>query len=313
MLIGLISACAAVIVLYFGLLLARESPRKRVQARLDLLARDVDLERVHDEVLQEKRQGKKRKRRRQLVSKGFEDSLAMSGVKLSGQEYITLWCCTTLGPVLLGFLLGMQPLATAGLAIVGLALPPIMVQRAKSRHQQLFNKQLSDALTIMSNCMRSGYSFQQAMSSIAQEMQPPISTEFARVIREINYGATMEQALNHMVSRVSNKDLELLVSAVLTSAQVGANLSEILDTIAETVRDRIRLREEVRVLSAQGRMSGLIIGLLPVAVILILMVMNPGYFEAFVETSLGKLLMLGSMAMEAVGFIVINKVVDIRY
>ena len=116
-----------------------------------------------------------------------------------------------------------------------------------------------------------------------------------------------------MLARVNNKDLELLVSAVLTSAQVGANLSEILDTISETVRDRIKLREEVRVLSSQGRMSGMIIGLLPVIVILFLMVVNPGYFSGFASTQIGKILIVAAVLMETMGFIIINKIVDVRY
>jgi tight adherence protein B len=237
----------------------------------------------------------------------------MSGIRLSAQEYILSWCAATLLPVFVGAMLGMNPIAIMGLAVIGFAILPVAVKRSQARRQQLFNKQLGDALTIMSNCMRSGYSFQQAMASIAQEMQPPISTEFERVVKEISYGTTMERALNSMVARVQNKDLELLVSAVLTSAQVGANLSEILDTISETVRDRIRLREEVRVLSAQGRMSGLIIGLMPVFVILLLMVMNPTYFAGFTETPVGKLMIGVSIGMELTGFFVINKIVDIQY
>jgi tight adherence protein B len=144
-------------------------------------------------------------------------------------------------------------------------------------------------------------------------MQPPVSTEFGRVVRELNYGATLEQALNNMSQRVNSKDFDLLISAVITSAQVGANLSEILDTISETITDRIRLREEVRVFSAQGRMSGLIIGLLPVVVLLFLMILNPTYLTDFISHPIGKLLLMLSVLLEAIGFFLINRIVDIRY
>lgn len=116
-----------------------------------------------------------------------------------------------------------------------------------------------------------------------------------------------------MAQRVDNADFNLLISAVITSTQVGANLSEILDTISETVTDRIRLREEVRVFSAQGRMSGLIIGLLPVAVILFLMILNPDYILDFVNHPLGKILLIASVFLEAMGFFLINRIVDIKY
>ena len=237
----------------------------------------------------------------------------MAGIHISAQEYIALWICLTLGPGLVGSLLDMELIAVLGICVIGFAIPPFMVQRSRKQQQQLFNKQLGESLTIMSNCMRSGYSFQQAMNSISKEMQPPISTEFGRVVREINYGATLEQALENMAQRVGNKDLDLLISAVITSTQVGANLSEILDTISETVTDRIRLREEVRVFSAQGRMSGIIIGLLPVAVILFLMILNPTYLMDFVNHPIGKILLIASVFLEVTGFIIINKIVDIKY
>ena len=314
MLIAVIAGCAAVLI-YIGFLsLWGNSPKVQTQARLSKLVKNTENEYVHDAVLNEKKKKRKTKKRQsRVLSQRFESSLAMAGVKLSGQEYLIIWAALTLAPPLIGGLLGIPAVALVGLSIVGFAIPPVMVQRCRNQRKQLFNKQLGDALTVMSNCMRSGYSFQQAMGSIAQEMQAPIATEFARVIREINYGTPMERALNNLVSRVDNKDLELLVSAVITSTQVGANLSEILDTISETVRDRIRMREEVRVLSAQGRMSGMIIGLLPVAVILFLMITNPSYFTEFAQNSIGKVMIIVSVCMELIGFFIINKLVDVKY
>ena len=133
------------------------------------------------------------------------------------------------------------------------------------------------------------------------------------IAKEINYGVTMETALTNMVNRVNNKDLELLVAAVLTSAQVGANLSDLLDTIAATVTDRIRMREEIRVMTAQGRMSGLVIGLLPVIMVLAMMVLNPSYFMDFVATPTGRLQLGASVVLEILGFISINKIVDLKF
>lgn len=314
MTIIIIALCIGLIIYSLILLLFSNSPKERVKKRLDNLAGGMELEFIHEAVLSEKKKDRKIKRKTNMViSKRFEDSLALSGIKLSAQEYISIWVALTLCPGILCTLLGMNFIAILGLSIIGFAIPPSMVKRSKNKRQQLFNKQLGESLTIMGNCMRSGYSFQQAMGSIAQEMQPPISTEFARVVKEINYGTSMEQALNNMVNRVENKDLELLISAVITSTQVGANLSEILDTISETVTDRIKMREEVQVLSAQGRMSGLIIGLLPVGIILFLMVINPTYISDFAAHPTGKLMLIASVFLEITGFAVINKIVDIKY
>ena len=313
MLIVVIAASAAMVLYSSILILFSDTPRQRIKNRLNKLAENVELEYIHDAVLNEKKKRRKIKVKPRLVSRRFEDSLAMAGIHISAQEFMALWCCLTLGPGLAGLLLNMELVAVLGICVVGFAIPPIMVQRSRSKQQQLFNKQLGESLTIMSNCMRSGYSFQQAMHSVSKEMQPPISTEFGRVVREINYGATLEQALNNMAQRVGSKDFDLLISAVITSTQVGANLSEVLDTISETITDRIRLREEVRVFSAQGRMSGIIIGLLPVAVMLFLMVLNPTYLTDFINHPIGKLLLIASVFLEAVGFFLINRIVDIKY
>lgn len=310
----LVIAVSAAIVLYSSIvILFTDTPKQRVHKRLNALAENVELGYIHDAVLNEKKKCRKHKKKPQLVSRRFEDSLAMAGIHISAQEFMLLWCCLTLGPAIAGLLLNMDLLAVLGICVIGFAIPPVMVQRSRSKQQQLFNKQLGESLTIMSNCMRSGYSFQQAMHSISKEMQPPVSTEFGRVVRELNYGATLEQALSNMSQRVNSKDFDLLISAVITSTQVGANLSEILDTISETITDRIRLREEVRVFSAQGRMSGLIIGLLPVVVLLFLMILNPTYLTDFISHPIGKLLLMLSVLLEAIGFFLINRIVDIRY
>ena len=299
----------AVVSLLFG-----NSPKEKVRKRLDDLAENVEMEYIHDVVLNEKKKKRKEKKKTRIVSKSFEEYLAASGVRLSAQEYIILWIGLTIGPGLLGgILLDLDLIAIIGICIVGFAIPPFLVKRTRSKRALLFNKQLGDSLTVMSNCIRSGYSFQQALASVAREMPPPISTEFTKVVREINYGASMEDALNHMVDRVKNKDLELLVSAVITSLQVGANLSEILDTIAETVNDRIQLREEVRVFSAQGRTSGIIIGILPAAMFVFLMIVNPEYLQDFINQPMGRIMLLISVVLEALGFFIINKIVDIKY
>lgn len=313
MLVIVIAVGAAILLYSFVLLCFADTPKQRVKKRLDQLADSVELEYIHDAVLNEKKKQRKGKGKPRLVSRSFEDSLALSGIQISAQEYVALWICLTLGPGIVGLLMDMELIAVLGICVLGFAVPPIMVRQSRNKQQQLFNKQLGESLTIMSNCMRSGYSFQQAMHSISREMPQPIAGEFGRVVREINYGATLEQALNNMARRVNSKDFELLISAVMTSVQVGANLSEILDTISETITDRIRLREEVRVFSAQGRMSGIIIGLLPVAVILFLMILNPEYFMGFANNFIGKVLLVASACLEVTGFFIINRIVDIKY
>ena len=310
---ALISVSAAALVFLLITLAFHNSTQEQVKKRLSSLMTDPDLDNIHEEVMREKQKKEGSARKGNTIGQKMEDELAMAGVKLNAREFLYAWTGITLIPVLLMTVLGKNVISIAGLGIIGFVIPPLLVGRAKQKRQQLFNKQLGDSLVVMSNCMKSGYTFQQALESISSDMQPPISIEFARVLREIRYGVKQEDALNHMVQRVENKDLALLVSAVVVSSQVGANLSDILDNIAETIRDRIKIRDEVRVLSTQGRFSGMIIGLLPVVIVLILMVINPTYILTFLQSSLGKIMIVVSIVLEIIGFTIINRIVDIKY
>jgi len=308
-----ISAAGALAV-YSILWLAFDNGGKtRAKERINMLTMETDIEKIHELVLLEKKQRRIKIPKINIISTKLEDSLIMSGVKLSAREYLIAWFAAIFLPIMLFSILGKDMVAVLGAGIVGFVIPPILVRRSKAKKQVLFNKQLGEALLIMSNCIRTGYSFQQAMESVANEMQPPISTEFSWIIREINYGVPIDEAMIRMSDRVENTDLNLLVSAVLTSAQVGANLSDILDIISDTIKDRIRLREEIRVLSAQGRISGVIIGLLPVVLLLFLMMINPEYINDFVSTSLGRMLLGTGIIMEIIGFMVVSKIVDVKY
>ncbi|MEA4815940.1 MAG: type II secretion system F family protein [Lachnospiraceae bacterium] len=313
MLVLFISAAGAVVVYNILWIVFDNGGKTRVKERINMLAIETDIEKIHELVLLEKKQRKIKIPKINIISTKLEDNLIMSGVRLNAREYLIAWFSATFLPIMLFALLEKDLVAVLAAGIIGFAIPPILVRRSKVRKQILFNKQLGEALLIMSNCIRTGYSFQQAMESVANEMQPPISTEFSWIIREISYGVPIEEAMVRMSDRVENTDLNLLISAVLTSSQVGANLSDILDTISDTIKDRIRLREEIRVLSAQGRISGVIIGLLPVVLLLFLMMLNPEYINEFVSTNLGRILLGTGLIMEIIGFMVVSKIVDVKY
>jgi len=311
----LISAFSGILVyLIFTLILP--SKRKAImKKRYSKYFKKTDFDDVQVEVLKEnhKKSKKKKSHEIQLASKEISNYLLMSGVKLRPTEFVLIWVFSAILPALIAFLISKNFITSMGVGIIGLAIPPILVQRSRKKLENEFNKQLGDSLTVMGNCIKAGFTFQQAMESIAAEMQPPISTEFTKTLREVHYGVSLEDALKHMVERVKNKDLDLLVTAVLISAQVGGNLSDIIEVVSSTVRDRLKIKAEVRVLTTSGRFSGIIIGLLPVIVILLLMVINPNYFQSFASSGIGKLMLAVSVVLEITGFIVINKIVDIKY
>lgn len=304
-------------ILIFSLVLIAMSSSGKVimEKRYKKYLRSDGIDEIGDQVYREKDELTKKNKalKTKLGSRELANYLAMSGVKLSASECLVSWALVTIVPILIVTLAGGNILTAAALGIVGFITPPFLISRSRKKRQEEFNKQLVESLTIMGNAIKSGFSFQQAMESIASEMQPPISAEFKKVLREVNYGISLEDALKHMVDRVKNKDLDLLVSAVLTSAQVGGNLSDVLEVISDTVKDRIKIKAEIRVLTSSGRMSGMIIGALPVFIILILMLINPLYFTSFVETSIGKAMLVVSMLLEITGFAVINKIVNLKY
>ena len=164
---------------------------------------------------------------------------------------------------------------------------------------------------MVANAMRSGFSFLQAMELVSKEMEPPISDEFKHVMRDIGLGASVERALDDMDKRVSSPDFSLVVTAVLIQQQVGGDLAHILDTISDTIQDRIRMRREVQTLTAQGRMSGWVLAALPFGLGAFLASVNPSYMEPLFTERIGQMAIGLSVLMVIIGFLVIQKIVDI--
>ena len=256
--------------------------------------------------------GKQSVQRKKIMDAIFNE-LILADIMMKPEEFSMIWLLLTFVPAGLAalFKAGLMPSAT--LAAVGAFLPILFVKIKKGRRIKTFEAQLGDTLIMMCNGLRSGFSFQQTMENVATDMPAPIGIEFGRVCNEIRYGATMEEALNNMVERVKSPDLMLVVSAVLIQRTTGGNLSEILTTISQTIRDRIKIKGEISSITAQGRMSGMIIGALPICIAVVLMVVNPDYMSTFFTTSLGKIMLAVSVVMEIIGFFAIRKVVTIEY
>ena len=180
------------------------------------------------------------------------------------------------------------------------------------RRVKAFNAQLADALVLMASSLRSGYSFMQAIEMLSREMQPPLSEEFYRVLREINLGVTTDEAMNHMAERINSVDLDLVVTAVLIQRQIGGNLTEILDNIANTIRDRVKIAGHIKTLTAQGRMSGIIISMLPFVLAFLISFINPGYMDPLFNQTIGYVMVGGALLSEVVGIILIRNIVNIK-
>jgi len=206
------------------------------------------------------------------------------------------------------------------LSLPALAGPFIYVRRLRAKYLDKFGAQLADTLTLMSNALRSGYSFNQAMEMVAREADPPMSDEFKRVADEIQVGKTVEEAMDNLGKRINSADLNLMVTAVLIQREVGGALAEILDTIAEVIRERVRIQGEIRTLTTQGRISGLFLAFMPIglglAVNVITKLMSGGtaepYMAPLLNTKAGHWMIGIGLVMQVIGFFVIKRIVTIE-
>ena len=251
--------------------------------------------------------------------------LARADLKLKVSEYLAIWAAATVGTPILFFVIGFavpsfqSPILLIGGVLVGFMAPRIWLGRRKSGRLNAFNKQLPDTITLVANALRAGSSFLQAIELVVRESRPPISTEFSRVIREVNLGLPFDQAMENMVRRMKSEDFELMATAIGIQHQVGGNLAEILDSIAFTIRERVRIKGEIRTLTAQQRLSGYVVGLLPFGLAGFIFLAAPTFFDPMFDDKVavaglpaGVIILGAGLVMMGIGFSFIRKIVDIE-
>jgi tight adherence protein B len=251
--------------------------------------------------------------------------IARADLKLKPSEFLFIWAGSTIGIPL--FMIVLSPFVTAFSSpviwlvggFIGFMLPRFWLGRRKNGRLNSFNKQLPDTITLIANALRAGSSFLQAIELVVRESRPPISTEFGRVIREVNLGMPFDQALENMVRRVRSDDLELMATAISIQHQVGGNLAEILDSIAYTIRERVRIKGEIRTLTAQQRLSGYVVGFLPIGLAGFLFIAAPGFMDPMFQKPPevlglpgGVIILLVGGFMMFLGFMFIRRIVDIE-
>jgi tight adherence protein B len=217
---------------------------------------------------------------------------------------------------LVGLLLGAILLKSlAGGLLVGLAAlvaPAVCIRIQAARRRKAFEEQLPDVLQMMSGALRAGYSIQQALAAVAEDGQAPASDEFRRATAEIRLGATVDEALRQMARRIGVVDFDWVVMAIEIQREVGGDLAEVLETIAQTIRERARLRGHIRALTAEGRLSGWILGGLPFFMAGVLLVINPDYLATLFETGIGIAMIAGALFFMIIGVFWMRKVIRIE-
>jgi tight adherence protein B len=202
----------------------------------------------------------------------------------------------------------------AGLAagFFGFKLPQIWIQRRKTARAKLLEEQLPEALTFVANSLKAGFGLTQSLSLAAEQLRHPISTELSQTIHEMNVGSSAEEAFAGLSERNESYDLDIVVTAILVQRSAGGNLAEILGTVAETMRERVRIRGEINTLTAQQRLTGYVIGLLPFGVGAMFMVISPEYMTVLFTETMGRVMLFVGGFLWAVGFLVIKRILAIE-
>jgi len=244
-------------------------------------------------------------------SRQIEHKLIEAALPIRGAEFMViclggaLVCAVVLillsGSMLLGLMGGM----------IGFGMPLLILGIKIEKRRKAFNDQLGDTITLIANALRTGYSFMQSIEMVSREMPKPIGEEFARVLKEMNLGVVTEEALNNMTNRVKSEDLDLAITAVLIQRQVGGNLAVVLDSIANTIRERIKIKGQIKTLTAQGRISGIIIGMLPIVMGGAIYLLNPEYMRILFVDPLGKAMLIAGLVSQCIGMLVIRKIINI--
>lgn len=238
--------------------------------------------------------------------------MVRAGLPLLGSEFLAISAGGALLVCIIIALATRNPVTGLLALLLFLAADFVFVQRRITKRLNNFQRQLADCLSLVANSLRAGFSFLQTMEIISREMEPPMSTEFERVMRDTSLGKSLDEALHDMDERVGSADFSLVVTAVLIQQQVGGNLATILDTIRSTITERIRIRREVNTLTAQGKMSGIVLACIPVALALFFYITSPEYLTPLLTTDIGKVAIIGTVFLVIVGFIIIRKIVDIK-
>ncbi len=249
--------------------------------------------------------------RRLAQGEGFAASmsadLAQANLPLTVAEYLIWRAVSVAGFFLLGLVLTRQVLIALLVAIAGFFVPQLYLRRRQAQRLAAFQLQLPDVITLLVGALRSGYGLTIAMDTVAKQMPEPTAEEFRRVVTEIGLGVAITQALANLVRRIRSEDLDLIVTAVSIQYEVGGNLATILETISDTIRERIRLQEQLRVLTSQARLQRIILSLMPFVLGVVIYLLNPEYMLGLFTPGPTLVIPIGAVVLMVLGYFVMGK------
>ena len=238
--------------------------------------------------------------------------IEQSGVRTTPSAIGMISIGTAAGLALVAMLFVRQAIAPVFAGLVGLMVPTLFLMQRRSARLRKFEEQFPEALDLLSRAIRAGHAFQTAMNMVASELKEPVGPEFKKTFDQQNFGLPLRDALNELSLRVSILDVRFFVTAVLIQRESGGNLAEILDNLAHVVRERFKIRRQVRVHTAHGRFTGYVLLALPAALGVALSFINPDHMHMLFNEHMGQMMLMGAMVMQTIGFIWIRQVIKIE-
>ena len=214
--------------------------------------------------------------------------------------------------LVIGLVFTRNPVYLVLFGAVGFSIPKLLIWRAKKKRFEKFAGQLVDSLTVLSNSLRAGLNIVQAIEVLESEQEPPISQEFGLVLREIKLGVPVADALKNLTKRIPNDDLLLMVASTNIVLGMGGNLREIFDSMADVIRERSKIEMKTKALTSQGKLQGLIVGLLPTALGALMFIMDPPMMARMVTTTTGNLAIAAMFTMQIIGYLLIKRITTIE-
>ncbi len=310
-----IAALLVVVSLYMGYATVRMSPRYELRKRLRRMALDLENRRFPEdlriEIIREMTP-MDRVMMKMTLFKKLDMLIDKAGLRVDVKAFTLLIVAAAAVGVFVGLMLQRGLFSPILLGILG-GLAPIMYLRGKRfKRLQRFTEQFPDALDMISRSLKAGHSFTAAMQLVASEMADPVSSLFKTAYDEQALGVSTREAIANMTERMDSTDLKFFVMAINIHREVGGNLGEVLERLAKTIRERITIRRQVRVYTAQARLSGYILAVVPIFLAIVFYYMSPGYIEELFDAEVGRYAIVAAIAAQVTGFLVIRKIVNIR-
>jgi tight adherence protein B len=305
----------SILLLFLGLSRARRSRERAIEERLGTFGlREVGPDQIPADQAQKpgRLAGLDQAMEGSSFAANLATQLARADLKLTPAEFVLISLTSMVGFFLLTTLIFRTPVLGLVGGIVGFFAPRWYVGYRHRKRLTAFNDQLGDTINLLANSLRSGYSIIQAMETVAHELADPMATEFSRVVQEIGLGLSHEQALSNLLRRINSEDLDLMVTAIVIQSRVGGNLAQILDTIGFTIRERVRIKGEIRVLTAQQMISAHVLTGLPIILGLFLFLVSRRYMMLLFQEPCGWIMVITVLVMITAGYVMVRRIIDIE-